>query len=244
MIWKATPKKPDQDALPRDPTLPENAPPPADGRTENTREGRAPEPSRSPGSGVSASERRYPGPLPVNDFETVHEVKIPALRRAQSASSAGNAGERDGSGAPPSTAGSLGAAQAQKPASAAPGFGAQAKAGGPGSGNGGSSPGGSENGAPPRTAGSPGADAGGHPKRDDKGESSAATKSPGGPGNGGTGGAGGSGPFSHAAPEGHAKKVSEVLGEITWLMSQSALHKQFFISDLEWPAAQAAKGSS
>lgn len=40
--------------------------------------------------------------------------------------------------------------------------------------------------------------------------------------------------FKHAAPEGHAKKVSEVLGEIVWLMSQSPLHKQFFISDLEW----------
>jgi cytolysin-activating lysine-acyltransferase len=32
----------------------------------------------------------------------------------------------------------------------------------------------------------------------------------------------------------HAKKVSEVLGEIVWLMSQSPLHKQFFIADLEW----------
>lgn len=40
--------------------------------------------------------------------------------------------------------------------------------------------------------------------------------------------------FKHAAPDGHAKKVSEVLGEIVWLMSQSPLHKQFFISDLEW----------
>jgi cytolysin-activating lysine-acyltransferase len=28
--------------------------------------------------------------------------------------------------------------------------------------------------------------------------------------------------------------VSAVLGEIVWLMSQSPLHKQFFISDLEW----------
>jgi cytolysin-activating lysine-acyltransferase len=35
-------------------------------------------------------------------------------------------------------------------------------------------------------------------------------------------------------PEGAGKKVSEVLGEITWLMSQSPLHKQFFISDLDW----------
>ncbi len=40
--------------------------------------------------------------------------------------------------------------------------------------------------------------------------------------------------FTKPAPEGAAKKVSEVLGEIVWLMSQSALHKQFFISDLEW----------
>src|SRR5262245_21689708 len=44
----------------------------------------------------------------------------------------------------------------------------------------------------------------------------------------------GSGPFSKMAAEGAAKKVSEVLGEIVWLMSQSPLHKQFFISDLEW----------
>lgn len=51
---------------------------------------------------------------------------------------------------------------------------------------------------------------------------------------------------------GAAKKMSEVLGEIVWLMSQSARssgrcapgHKQFFICDLEWPAAQAAKGIS
>jgi hypothetical protein len=41
-------------------------------------------------------------------------------------------------------------------------------------------------------------------------------------------------PFNKPAPEGAAKKVSEVLGEIVWLMSQSPLHKQFFISDLEW----------
>lgn len=25
-----------------------------------------------------------------------------------------------------------------------------------------------------------------------------------------------------------------MLGEIVWLMSQSSLHKQFFVSDLEW----------
>ena len=40
--------------------------------------------------------------------------------------------------------------------------------------------------------------------------------------------------FKNAPPEGHAKKVSEVLGEIVWLMSQSPIHKQFYISDLEW----------
>ena len=40
-------------------------------------------------------------------------------------------------------------------------------------------------------------------------------------------------PFDRPAPAG-AKKVSEVLGEIVWLMSQSPLHKQFFVSDLEW----------
>ncbi len=56
----------------------------------------------------------------------------------------------------------------------------------------------------------------------------------GGPGNGGPGGPGKSGPFSHEPPEGHAKTMSAVLGEIVWLMSQSPLHKQFFISDLEW----------
>ena len=36
------------------------------------------------------------------------------------------------------------------------------------------------------------------------------------------------------APPGHARTVSAVLGEIVWLMSQSPLHKQMFISDLEW----------
>ena len=30
------------------------------------------------------------------------------------------------------------------------------------------------------------------------------------------------------------KTVSQVLGEITWLLSQSPLHKNLFISDLEW----------
>jgi hypothetical protein len=67
---------------------------------------------------------------------------------------------------------------------------------------------------------------------------------PGGGGPGGPGGPGKSGPFSHQPPDGHAKKMSEVLGEVVWLMSQSPQHKQFFISDLEWPAAQAANGES
>lgn len=30
------------------------------------------------------------------------------------------------------------------------------------------------------------------------------------------------------------KTVSHVLGEVTWLMSQSPVHKQMLISDLEW----------
>jgi cytolysin-activating lysine-acyltransferase len=42
--------------------------------------------------------------------------------------------------------------------------------------------------------------------------------------------------FDQPAPAGAAKRTSEVLGEITWLMSQSPLHKQLFISDLEWLA--------
>ncbi len=66
----------------------------------------------------------------------------------------------------------------------------------------------------------------------------------GGPGDGGLGGPGG--PFNHPVPPGAAKKMSEVLGEIVWLMSQSARtsgrcapgHTQFFIADLEWPAAR------
>jgi hypothetical protein len=59
-------------------------------------------------------------------------------------------------------------------------------------------------------------------------------------------------PFSHEPPEGHAKTMPAVLGEMVWLMSQSRVtsgrcapgHKQFFMSDLEWPAAQAANGES
>ncbi len=40
-----------------------------------------------------------------------------------------------------------------------------------------------------------------------------------------------------AAPAGapqQAKTLSHVLGEITWLLSQSPLHKNLFIADLEW----------
>ena len=40
--------------------------------------------------------------------------------------------------------------------------------------------------------------------------------------------------FDHPAPEGAAKTVSQVLGEIVWLMSQSPLHKTLLIADLEW----------
>jgi cytolysin-activating lysine-acyltransferase len=36
------------------------------------------------------------------------------------------------------------------------------------------------------------------------------------------------------------KTVSQVLGEITWLMSQSKAHKSFFISDLGWPVVRRA----
>ncbi len=39
-----------------------------------------------------------------------------------------------------------------------------------------------------------------------------------------------------AAPQ---KTVAQALGEITWLMSQSPIHKQLFIGDLEWFAMPA-----
>lgn len=57
---------------------------------------------------------------------------------------------------------------------------------------------------------------------------------PGGTGTNGNGAPGGGTPFTHPVPAGAAKTVSAVLGEIVWLMSQSAAHKSFFISDLEW----------
>lgn len=41
----------------------------------------------------------------------------------------------------------------------------------------------------------------------------------------------GSQPVDTAQPP---KTVSQVLGEITWLLSQSPIHKNLFISDLEW----------
>ncbi len=41
-------------------------------------------------------------------------------------------------------------------------------------------------------------------------------------------------PFDKPTPDGAATTVSAVLGEIVWLLTQSPLHKQFFLSDLEW----------
>src|SRR5258706_5427459 len=35
-------------------------------------------------------------------------------------------------------------------------------------------------------------------------------------------------------PANQAKSLATVLGEIVWLMSQSAVHRQLFVSDLEW----------
>ncbi|WP_298916504.1 toxin-activating lysine-acyltransferase [uncultured Algimonas sp.] len=37
-----------------------------------------------------------------------------------------------------------------------------------------------------------------------------------------------------AAPPQEERTVSHVLGEITWLMTQSSTHKGLFLSDLEW----------
>ena len=42
-----------------------------------------------------------------------------------------------------------------------------------------------------------------------------------------------SGTFPKAGP-GNNKTISHMLGEITWLLSQSKVHKNLFISDLEW----------
>jgi len=40
--------------------------------------------------------------------------------------------------------------------------------------------------------------------------------------------------FTQPAPTEASRTVAGVLGEITWLMTQSPNHKGFFISDLEW----------
>jgi cytolysin-activating lysine-acyltransferase len=40
--------------------------------------------------------------------------------------------------------------------------------------------------------------------------------------------------FDRPAPKGAAKTLSQVLGEVVWLMSQSPLHKMMLISDLDW----------
>lgn len=45
--------------------------------------------------------------------------------------------------------------------------------------------------------------------------------------------------LEHPDPSAPKKTVAQVLGEITWLMSQSPLHRQLFISDLEWFAMPA-----
>lgn len=45
--------------------------------------------------------------------------------------------------------------------------------------------------------------------------------------------AGGS-PFTEPVPQGASRTVAGVLGEITWLLTQSSSHKGFFISDIEW----------
>ncbi|MCP5083006.1 MAG: toxin-activating lysine-acyltransferase [Alphaproteobacteria bacterium] len=41
-------------------------------------------------------------------------------------------------------------------------------------------------------------------------------------------------PFTQPTPAGASSTIAGVLGEITWLMTQSPNHKGFFISDLEW----------
>jgi cytolysin-activating lysine-acyltransferase len=68
--------------------------------------------------------------------------------------------------------------------------------------------------------------------------------SPGKPGNGGSADGGGrpglprdaaGSIFKDLPPAGAARTVSAVLGEVVWLLTQSAQHKQaFFLGDLEW----------
>ena len=41
-------------------------------------------------------------------------------------------------------------------------------------------------------------------------------------------------PFSHPTPKGASRTVAGVLGEITWLLTQSPAHKGLFVSDIEW----------
>ncbi|HZK98991.1 MAG TPA: toxin-activating lysine-acyltransferase [Caulobacteraceae bacterium] len=41
-------------------------------------------------------------------------------------------------------------------------------------------------------------------------------------------------PPASGAVTGTGKTVAQVLGEIVWLMSQSPVHKQLFVGDLEW----------
>jgi len=42
--------------------------------------------------------------------------------------------------------------------------------------------------------------------------------------------------FTQPTPGGEEKTVAQMLGEVTWLMTQSPAHKTFFLSDLEWLA--------
>ena len=42
--------------------------------------------------------------------------------------------------------------------------------------------------------------------------------------------------FTEPTPGGEQKTIAQMLGEVTWLMTQSASHKTFFLSDLEWLA--------
>lgn len=40
--------------------------------------------------------------------------------------------------------------------------------------------------------------------------------------------------FTPVQSAGQTKTVSQMLGEITWLLTQSPIHRQLFIGDLEW----------
>ena len=54
--------------------------------------------------------------------------------------------------------------------------------------------------------------------------------------NGSNNGVGGEAAKMTATADHSKKTVAEVFGEVVWLMSQSPLHKQVFVSDLEWRA--------